>query len=107
QVFRGERPQPNVAGRCVILVDDGMATGSTMQAAAQALQSLSPKRIVAAVPVGPPTSVSDMERVVDEVVCPHQPETFMSIGQHYQDFSQLTDEDVKSILQEFRSQLAD
>lgn len=103
KVFRGDRPQPRVAGRCVILVDDGIATGSTMRAAAQALRSLGPKRIVAAVPVGPPSSIADLEQVTDEVVCPNQPETFMSIGQFYRDFAQLRDDDVKAILQASRS----
>jgi putative phosphoribosyl transferase len=103
KVFRGDRPQPRVEGRCVILVDDGIATGSTMRAAAQALRSLGPKRIVAAVPVGPPSSIADLEQVTDEVVCPNQPEPFMSIGQFYRDFTQLSDDDVKAVLQASRS----
>lgn len=102
RVFRGDRPQPNVEGRCVILVDDGIATGSTMQAATEALRSLHPARILAAVPVGPPTSIRHLAQVVDEVVCPNQPEPFMSIGQFYHDFAQLSDQDVIEILRESR-----
>lgn len=98
RVYRGERPWPELRGRCVILVDDGLATGATMRAAVDAVRAQQPNRIVVAVPVAPPDTVQVLEGMVDEVVCPQQPEPFMAIGQWYLDFSQVTDREVQQIL---------
>ncbi len=102
RAYRGDRPWPDLAGRCVILVDDGLATGATMQAAIEAVRAQEPACIVVAVPVAPPDTVRALEPLVDEVICLFQPEPFMAIGQWYRDFSQLTDAEVKALLAEAR-----
>ncbi|RMG56428.1 MAG: phosphoribosyltransferase, partial [Gammaproteobacteria bacterium] len=88
-----------LAGRCVILVDDGLATGATMRAAIEAVRAQGPSCIVVAVPVAPPDTVAELRGLVDEVVVPHQPEPFMAIGQWYRDFGQVPDQEVKVLLQ--------
>jgi predicted phosphoribosyltransferase len=93
--YRGDRPEPDVRGRTVILVDDGLATGSTMRAAVAALRKLQPARIVVAVPVAAPSACSDLAPEVDEIVCARTPEAFRSVGSWYLDFSQTTDEEVR------------
>ena len=98
QSYRGERPQPRVEGRTVILVDDGLATGSTMRAAVAALRQQGPARIVVAVPVAAPSTCADLRREVEEVVCFATPEPFMAVGRFYDDFSQTTDEEVTALL---------
>ena len=98
QSYRGERPQPRVAGRTVILVDDGLATGSTMRAAVAALRQQGPARIVVAVPVAAPSSCAELRLEVEEVVCVATPEPFMAVGRFYDDFSQTTDEEVRELL---------
>jgi len=100
RVYRGERPWPDLKGRCVILVDDGLATGATMHAAIDAVRAQQPGCIVVAVPVAPPDTVRALEPLVDEVVCPLQPESFMAIGQWYRDFTQTSDDEVLSLLGE-------
>jgi putative phosphoribosyl transferase len=97
-LYRGDRPAPEVHGRTVILVDDGLATGSTMRAAIAALKKLEPGRIVVAVPVAPPSAVEELEKEVDEVVCLFTPEPFEGVGRWYQDFSQTTDQEVRNLL---------
>ena len=87
-------------GRTVILVDDGLATGSTMRAAAAALRSLA--RLVAAVPVAPKESCDAMREVVDEVVCASLPERFQAVGEWYDDFSQISDQEVSELLRRGR-----
>jgi putative phosphoribosyl transferase len=96
--YRGERPEPRVKGRTVILVDDGLATGSTMRAAVAALRQQDPARIVVAVPVAAPSTCEELRREVDEVVCHETPEPFMAVGRFYDDFSQTTDEEVRELL---------
>lgn len=93
--YRGARPRPVIAGKCVILVDDGVATGATMRAAIVALRQRKPARIVVAVPVGPPETIARLHDEADEVVCLARPETFWAIGQWYIEFPQLADEAVR------------
>jgi putative phosphoribosyl transferase len=96
--YRGDRPEPQVDGRTVILVDDGLATGSSMRAAVAALRQLGPARSVVAVPVAAPSTCEELRREVDEVVCFATPEPFMAVGRFYDDFSQTTDEEVRELL---------
>ena len=96
--YRGARARPAVAGQCVILVDDGIATGATMRAAIAALREQAPARIVVAVPVAPPETVALLRGEADEVVCLAMPEPFRAIGCWYVEFSQLTDEEVRERL---------
>jgi predicted phosphoribosyltransferase len=98
QLYRGTRPPPDVAGRTVIVVDDGLATGSTMLAAVQALRSQDPARIVAAVPTAPPQTCTALEDVADEVVCLRQPYPFYAVGLSYEDFSEVGDDEVRRLL---------
>jgi putative phosphoribosyl transferase len=98
RLYRGDRPAPELRGVTVILVDDGLATGSTMRAAIAALKKSEPGRIVVAVPVAPPSAVEELEKEVDEVVCVFTPEPFDGVGRWYQDFSQTTDQEVRSLL---------
>lgn len=98
QAYRGDRPWPVLAGCCVILVDDGLATGATMHAAIDAVRTQKPARIVVAVPVAPLPTVASLRERVDELICLATPEHFMAIGQWYVDFSQVSDEQVRQIL---------
>lgn len=98
RLYRGSQPLPNVAGREVILVDDGLATGSTMRAAAQALRQLRPARLVAAVPVGSAVVCDSLRDVVDEVVCAETPEPFFAVGIWYDDFGPTSDAEVQDAL---------
>jgi len=88
--------------RVVILVDDGIATGATMLAAIKSVEKKYPKKIVLAVPVGPPDTIKEMGRGVDEVVCLYTPAFFMAIGSFYRNFEQTTDDEVIEILKSFR-----
>ena len=99
RLYRGNRPPPDVRGKTVILVDDGLATGSTMLAAVQALRKLGPARIVVAVPVASGDTCQLLEEHVDEVVCAATPEPFYAVGLWYRDFSQTTDEEVRELLE--------
>lgn len=103
QSYRGERPKPQVAGKTVILVDDGLATGSTMRAAVAALRQQGPARIVVAVPVAAPSTCQELRREVDEIVCFATPEPFMAVGRFYDDFAQTTDEEVTGLLASARA----
>ncbi len=98
RVYRDDRPQPNVQGRTVILVDDGLATGATMLAAIKALRQQQPARIVVAVPTASPQACEEMRTEADDVVCAITPEPFYSVGLWYDDFSQTTDEEVRELL---------
>jgi putative phosphoribosyl transferase len=100
RAFRGDRPPPELKGRTVIVVDDGIATGSTFRAALEGLRRQGPGRLVAAIPVGPPESVAALRTLADDVVCLETPELFWAVGAWYQDFTQTTDEDVVAILKE-------
>jgi predicted phosphoribosyltransferase len=99
RAYRGDRPPPTVRGRTVILVDDGLATGSTMRAAVQALRQQAPRRIVVAVPVAAPDTCEEFRAKVDEVVCAATPEPFLAVGAWYDDFSQTSDEEVHELLE--------
>jgi putative phosphoribosyl transferase len=90
----------DLRGRVVILVDDGLATGSTMRAAVQAVRQHGPARVVVAVPVGAPSTCEEFADVTDETVCARTPEPFAAVGHWYQDFSQTTDEEVQALLRE-------
>ncbi len=96
--YRDDAPPPDVRGRIAILVDDGMATGSTMYAAATALRQLGPARIVIAVPVGAPEAVALLRPIADDVVCPISVDPFDAVGSWYEEFPQVTDEEVRAIL---------
>lgn len=93
-LYRAGRRAPMVRDRTVILVDDGLATGSTMQAAVQALRQQAPAKIVVAVPVGSRQACEQLRRVVDEVVCLSTPEPFDAVGRWYEEFPQTSDEEV-------------
>jgi predicted phosphoribosyltransferase len=88
RAFRGDRPFPTIAGRTVILVDDGLATGASMLAAIQAIRKQEPARLVVGVPVSSPEVCQAFEPLVDEIVCAATPEPFLAVGRWYQDFSQ-------------------
>src|SRR5438309_2142350 len=98
QEYRDGRPAPEIRGRTVILIDDGLATGATMRAAVKALRQRGAARIVVAVPVGPPDTCKEFEDEADEVVCASAPEFFQAVGQYYEDFSQTSDEEVRELL---------
>ena len=100
-IYRRGRPPLNVDGRVVILVDDGLATGSTMRAAVHALRDLDPSRIVVAVPVGSMEACRDLESVADEVVCARVPRNFIAVGRWYVDFSETSDAEVTGLLESF------
>ncbi len=99
--YRGHRAHADVTGRTVILVDDGLATGATMEAAISALRTANPARIVVAAPVGARDSCRRLAAVADELVCAAQPEPFDAVGLWYDDFSQTTDDEVKELLKEY------
>lgn len=99
RAYRGERAPLAVEGRIVILVDDGLATGSTMRAAATALRQMRPARIVVAVPVAALEARTALQADADEVVCAMTPARFYGVGQWYEDFAQTTDEEVRDLLE--------
>lgn len=103
QTYRETVEPPNVEGRSVILVDDGIATGYTTRAAALALRNLKASRITLAVPVAPPDSLRGIEPYVDEIVCLSTPEPFLAVGYWYRDFTQVSDEEVIALLESARS----
>lgn len=96
--YRGDRAPPKVRDRTVLLVDDGLATGSTMRAAAEALKHEGPRRLVVAVPVAAAETCDAFRDLVDEVVCAITPEPFHAVGLWYDDFSQTTDDEVRELL---------
>jgi putative phosphoribosyl transferase len=98
RAYRDDRPPPNVQGRVVILVDDGLATGATMLAAATAVRSLQPSRLVVAVPVASPETCNEFRAKVDEIICAKTPEPFYAVGFWYEDFEQITDDEVRELL---------
>ncbi len=102
RAYRDDRPPPDVKGHTVILIDDGLATGSTMRAAAAALRKQVPARIVIAVPVAAAQTCDEFREEVDEIVCAVTPEPFRGVGLWYQDFSQTTDEEVRELLEKAR-----
>jgi putative phosphoribosyl transferase len=96
--YRDGRPAANIRGKITILVDDGLATGSSMRVAAKALRKEAAAQIVVAVPVASPSTCAEFETEVDKVVCATTPEPFWAVGQWYRDFSQTTDEEVRELL---------
>jgi predicted phosphoribosyltransferase len=98
RLYRDDRPPPDVRGRTAILIDDGLATGSTMRAAVEALREEGARRIVVAVPVAPPDTCEAMKDEVDEIVCAVTPEPFRAVGIWYADFSETMDDEVRDLL---------
>lgn len=98
-LYRPQRTPPDVRDRVAIVVDDGLATGATMRATIAALRAQHPARIVVAVPVAPPETCSELRHLADEVVALHEPTIFHSVGTHYDDFTQTSDEDVRRLLE--------
>jgi putative phosphoribosyl transferase len=100
--YRDTRPTADVHGRTLILVDDGLATGSTVRAAVKALRPQGPTRIVVAVPIGTPETCDELRSEVDDVVCASTPEPFYAVGLWYHDFSPTTDDEVRDLLERSR-----
>jgi predicted phosphoribosyltransferase len=98
QLFRGDRPPPDIEGRTVILVDDGLATGATMRAAVAALRRQRPAGIVVAVPTASPDTCEALKAEADHVICAMTPDPFFAVGHWYDDFTQTTDEEVRDLL---------
>jgi len=103
RLYRGERPPLDVTGRTVILVDDGLATGSTMRAAVQALRRAGPRRIIVAVPTAAPSTCEEFQTIAEACVCTITPEPFRAVGLWYENFDQISDEEVCHLL--FRARL--
>lgn len=106
RLYRGNRPPPDVAGRTVILVDDGLATGASMRVAVAALRLENPARIVVAVPIAPPDTCEALRRLADDAVCAVTPERFYAVGLWYEDFEQTTDEEVHELIERSRREHA-
>lgn len=98
--YRGDKPPLEIEGLITIVVDDGIATGSSMRAGIKALRQLKPARIVVAVPVAPLATCNQLRLEVDEFVCAHMPQSFYAIGQFYKDFSQVSDQEVIELLEQ-------
>jgi len=105
RAYRGDRPAPEVRGRTVILIDDGLATGASMRAAVAGMRAQNPARIVVAVPTAAPETCEKIQPQVDEIVCVMTPQPFYGVGRWYEDFSQTTDEEVGMLLEEANRQL--
>jgi len=103
RTYRGQRPQPDLTGKVVIVVDDGLATGATMWAAVVAIRRQQPARIVVAVPVAAASTCQELEEDADEVICATTPALFVAVGQAYRDFAQTTDEEVCALLDAARA----
>ena len=107
RLYRRDRAAPSVKGRTVILIDDGLATGSTMRAAAIALRRMQPSEIIVAVPVAAADTCADLRSEVDEVICGATPEPFMAVGAWYSDFEQTSDQEVGELLDRIASRPPD
>lgn len=99
QLYRAGRPLPQIEGNVVILVDDGLATGASMRAAVQAIRALRPAKVVVAVPVAAREICEQFKLVADDVICPETPEPFFGVGAWYDNFDQLSDEEVRDYLE--------
>ncbi|MCW3998860.1 MAG: phosphoribosyltransferase [Candidatus Bathyarchaeota archaeon] len=100
ELYRQTRAEPNLTGRDVIVVDDGIATGSTMKAALASVKNRGAASVTVAVPVGPPSTIQELKQLADRVVCLYTPEYFQAIGQFYRDFNQTSDEEVIGLLKD-------
>jgi len=98
RLYRGEQPAPDIKGRTVIIVDDGLATGSTMKAALAALRKQQPAKLVVAVPTAPPETCDSLRADADEVICAVTPDPFLAVGAWYRGFDQTTDDEVRDLL---------
>jgi putative phosphoribosyl transferase len=96
--YRGERPPADIAGNTVILVDDGIATGASMLAAVRAVRAANPAKVVVAVPVGPASACRQLAEEADDVVCATVPPGFEAVGEVFEDFHQVTDDEVRELL---------
>ncbi|HJV96798.1 MAG TPA: phosphoribosyltransferase family protein, partial [Albitalea sp.] len=105
-LYLGDAPRVPVAGRTAVVVDDGIATGTTVRAALKALSRMKPARLVLAVPVAPPDTVAALRGEVDDLVCLSQPEYFHAVGVHYADFRQVEDDEVLALLRKAREDMA-
>lgn len=106
RLYRQNEPYPRLSGRDVIVVDDGIATGSTMKAALASVRNRGAKSVTAAVPVGPPSTIEELKRLADRVVCLFTPESFYAIGEFYYDFGQTSDGEVVDLLMRNRKKHA-
>ena len=106
-LYRQNQPNLYLKGKDVIVVDDGIATGSTMKAALLSVKNKGARSIIVAIPVGPPSTIKELEKRANRVVCLYLPEYFQAIGQFYDDFSQTTDEEVIELLRENRQKIED
>lgn len=97
-LYRGDRPPLDLNGRIVILIDDGIATGATIRAAIKAIQQMGCQKLIVATPLAPSSTIKDLEKEVDEIICLETPEPFFAIGSWYNDFSQTTDAEVQRLL---------
>jgi len=104
QLYRGVRPFPNLEGKTIILVDDGIATGSTMRAAIKALRQHQPECLVVAVPVAANSTCREMEFLVDKLICPMKPIDFYAVGLWYENFSQTSDDEVIELLKKAKTE---
>lgn len=104
ELYRGNRPTPEVRERTILLIDDGLATGASMRAAIAGLRAQNPARIVVAVPAAAPEACEAFQAEVDEIVCAITPEPFYGVGRWYEDFSQVTDEEVRMFVEEANRQ---
>jgi predicted phosphoribosyltransferase len=104
KLYRGDLPYPNLQNLQVIIVDDGVATGSTMKAAVLSVKKRKARHVIVAVPVGPSSTVEELEKEADQVICLHKPEPFYAIGEFYENFNQTTDEEVRNLLQKRKQQ---
>ncbi len=102
RLYRQDAPYPDLKGRDVIVVDDGIATGSTMKAALASVRNCGANTVTAAIPVGPPSTIEALKKLADCVVCLFTPESFFAIGEFYEDFSQTTDDEVIFLLRKHR-----
>ena len=100
QDYRGVRPPVDIPGKTVIVIDDGLATGSTMKAAIAALRRQNPAKIIAAVPTASPETCEELKSAADEIVCAIMPEPFYAVGFSYEDFEQTTDAEVRELIQQ-------
>jgi putative phosphoribosyl transferase len=106
QQYRGSRPHPDLRDKVVILIDDGLATGSSMRAAVKAVRGHMPREVIVAVPVAPAETCEALATEVDHVYCGLTPDPFYAVGLWYEDFSQTSDDEVKAVLEEARRQSA-